>query len=120
MAPHLGHLTLVSLATPAHPKEKKAKSTKAKNKLTIFIQFFILGTPFLRITPTTDNIIIEIDLFNLISKVTSEITSSSSKWFFGPYGFVSKNPVEFKKPIPCESKLLGIFDVPEKVIRKTK
>jgi hypothetical protein len=29
-APHFGHLTFVSLDTPAHPKEKTAKSTNAK------------------------------------------------------------------------------------------
>ena len=74
-APHFGHLILVSLDTPAQPKEKKAKSTKAKNKLTIFIQFFILGIPFLQITPTIHNIIIEIGLFNLTSKVRSGLRS---------------------------------------------
>ncbi len=35
-APHFGHLIFVSLATPAHPKEKTAKSTNAKKMLTHF------------------------------------------------------------------------------------
>lgn len=34
-----------------------------------------------------------------------------SKWFFGPYGFVFKNPVEFI-PIPYKGQL-GIFEVSE-------
>jgi len=38
------------------------------------------------------------------------VTSSRSKWFFGPYGFVLKNPVEFEKPIPFKGKL-GLFEV---------
>jgi hypothetical protein len=39
-APHFGHLTFVSLDTPAHPKEKTAKSTNAKK---ILISFLIIA-----------------------------------------------------------------------------
>jgi hypothetical protein len=38
------------------------------------------------------------------------VKSSRSKWFFGPYGFVLTNPVEFEKPIPFKGKL-GLFEV---------
>ncbi len=47
------------------------------------------------------------------------VSSSGSKWFFGPYGFVLKNPVEFKRPIPSKGKL-HFFEVPEKALRKVK
>jgi hypothetical protein len=46
-APHFGHLTFVSFDAPAHPKEKNAKRINTKNKLRIFVHFFISGTPFL-------------------------------------------------------------------------
>ncbi len=36
-APHFGHLTFVSLDTPAHPKEKTAKSANAKKMLINFL-----------------------------------------------------------------------------------
>ena len=36
---------------------------------------------------------------------------SPSRWFFGPYGFVLENPVEFKKLIPWKGKL-GLFEIP--------
>jgi hypothetical protein len=35
-APHFGHFTLVSLETPAQPKEKANKTAMAKIKLTVF------------------------------------------------------------------------------------
>jgi len=38
-----------------------------------------------------------------------------SPWFFGPWGFVFVNPVEFKKSIPWKGRL-GFFEVPEKVL----
>ena len=37
-------------------------------------------------------------------------TVSTSPWFEGPYGFVLKNPVAYKTPIPYKGKL-GLFDV---------
>lgn len=33
------------------------------------------------------------------------VTSSRSKWFFGPYGFVLRNPVLHPEPIPCKGQL---------------
>lgn len=38
------------------------------------------------------------------------VNNSSSPWFFGPYGFVLGNPIEFDKPIPCKG-MLGFFEV---------
>lgn len=37
-----------------------------------------------------------------------------SKWFFGPWGFVLENPVEFKSPVAYPGQL-GIFSVPRGV-----
>lgn len=42
------------------------------------------------------------------------VESHPSPWFFGPYGFVFENPVEFKMPIPWRG-MLGLFEVPEGV-----
>ena len=42
-----------------------------------------------------------------------------SPWFFGPYGFVFENGIEFKKPIPYKGQL-GIFEVPDSVISLEK
>lgn len=33
------------------------------------------------------------------------VTASESPWFFGPYGFVLRDPVLFKEPIPAKGKL---------------
>jgi hypothetical protein len=33
------------------------------------------------------------------------VTSSKSPWFFGPYGFVVRNPVVLPEPIPCSGAL---------------
>ncbi len=49
-------------------------------------------------------------------KVVEIVTSSSSKWFFGPYGFILEDPVEFENPIPYPGKL-GIFDVPDELLK---
>jgi len=38
-----------------------------------------------------------------------------SKWFFGPWGFVLKNAVAFKYPIPYKGRL-GFFEVNYSVI----
>jgi ASCH domain len=40
------------------------------------------------------------------------VSSSSSPWFFGKYGFVLANPVVFPKPIPFRGAL-RFFEVPE-------
>jgi hypothetical protein len=37
MAPHFGHLTSVSLETPAHPKKQIVKIANAKKMLTRFL-----------------------------------------------------------------------------------
>lgn len=44
------------------------------------------------------------------------VTSSDSKYFFGPYGFVLLNAFEFEPTIPCKGKL-GFFDVPLQWLR---
>lgn len=33
------------------------------------------------------------------------VTRSSSRWFFGAYGFVLRNPMLFERPIPAKGKL---------------
>lgn len=43
-------------------------------------------------------------------ELTDVVTSSFSQWFMGDYGFVIRNPIVFKKPIPLKGKL-GFFDV---------
>lgn len=44
------------------------------------------------------------------------VSTSSSPWFFGKYGFVLANPVAFAKPIPFKGAL-GFFSVPDEVER---
>lgn len=39
-----------------------------------------------------------------------------SPWFTGPYGYVRKNPVMFKKPIPYRGLPSLFFEVPNEVI----
>jgi hypothetical protein len=44
MAPHFGHLTFVSLSTPAHPSEKTVKIANANKMLiTLFITLHLLS-----------------------------------------------------------------------------
>jgi hypothetical protein len=43
------------------------------------------------------------------------VTKSDSPWFFGPYGFVLANAVEYKKPIPYRGRL-KLFDVPDSIV----
>lgn len=54
----------------------------------------------------------------IIGKVTMIdcVTSHPSPWFFGPYGFVFTNPVEFKTPITFRGAL-KLFDVPDELIK---
>jgi len=33
------------------------------------------------------------------------VTKHNSSWFFGPYGFVFKNPIKFQIPIKCKGQL---------------
>jgi hypothetical protein len=42
------------------------------------------------------------------------VTQSDSPWFTGPYGFVTRSPELYKRPIPCRGKL-GFFeaDIPK-------
>jgi len=42
----------------------------------------------------------------------------ASPWFFGPYGFVLKDPSLFGMPIPYKG-YFKIFDVPDEVIFRT-
>lgn len=37
-------------------------------------------------------------------EVVSCVTSSSSPWFVGPYGFVLRDPIVLPRPIPCKGK----------------
>lgn len=44
--------------------------------------------------------------------ITGCVTSSSSPWFFGKYGFTLANPVAFARPIPFRG-MPGLFHVPD-------
>ena len=48
-------------------------------------------------------------------KMIDCVSESNSKWFFGPYGFVFTEPIEFYEPTPYRGQL-GIFDVPDELI----
>lgn len=43
------------------------------------------------------------------------VRSHPSPWFFGPYGFVFENQIEFKDPIPWAGSRL-LFDVPDHIL----
>jgi hypothetical protein len=43
------------------------------------------------------------------------VSTSSSPWFRGKFGFVLENPVSFTEPIPCKGAL-GFFDLPEGIV----
>jgi hypothetical protein len=47
----------------------------------------------------------KVDIVNCVKK-------SDSRWFFGGYGFILRNPIAFPKPIPFKGAL-GFFDVPD-------
>jgi hypothetical protein len=40
-----------------------------------------------------------------------------SPWFFGPYGFVLRNALRFKKPFPFKGAL-GLFEVPKPIVKE--
>lgn len=40
------------------------------------------------------------------------VTHSKSPWFFGTYGFVLKDPIDFPRPFPFKGAL-GFFEVPD-------
>jgi len=46
------------------------------------------------------------------------VMSHNSKWFFGPQGFVFKDPIELEIPVPYRGQL-GFFDVPSRFFHKT-
>lgn len=54
----------------------------------------------------------ELVLGAIIGKVElyDVVTELKSPWFFGPYGFLFRNPIRFPEPIPCKGKL-GFFEV---------
>ena len=43
------------------------------------------------------------------------VSASSSPWFMGTFGFVLRDPVAFKQPIPFKGAL-AFFDVPDSVV----
>jgi hypothetical protein len=47
------------------------------------------------------------------------VTKPKSKWFFGTkkYGYVLKEPSEFKKPFPY-SGMPGLFEVPDETVKR--
>ena len=40
------------------------------------------------------------------------VTQYDSPWFFGPYGFIFRDAIEFKNPIPYKGQL-NIFEIPD-------
>jgi len=46
------------------------------------------------------------------------VSQSASPWFMGTFGFVLRNPVAFKQPVPFKGSL-GFFDVPDAVVAGT-
>jgi hypothetical protein len=54
----------------------------------------------------------------IIGKVimTDCVIAHSSPWFFGPYGHVYTNHVEFTKPIPFKGAL-KFFEVPDEILK---
>ncbi len=62
----------------------------------------------------------EVDFYNLgcvIGQVDMVdcVTDHSSRWFFGPYGYVFANPVLFRNPVPYKG-MLGLYNVPDVLI----
>lgn len=55
----------------------------------------------------------------LVGKVTliDCVRKYDSPWFFGPYGHVYADPVEFKTPILYRGER-GLFDVPDEIVRE--
>ena len=55
----------------------------------------------------------------IIGKVTMTdcVVSHPSPWFFGPYGFVFENHIEFKEPIPFNGAL-KFFEVPDEIVKE--
>lgn len=45
------------------------------------------------------------------------VTASPSPWFFGPVGFVLRDPVPLAQPVPCKGAL-GFFPVPGDVLER--
>lgn len=52
-----------------------------------------------------------------IADLVGCVSSHDSRWFFGDYGFVLENAVEFKQPIYYRGQL-GIFDVPDSFLKQ--
>ncbi len=41
-----------------------------------------------------------------------------SRFFFGPWGFILRDPIKFKEPIFWKGQL-GIFEIPDEVVRRS-
>lgn len=52
-----------------------------------------------------------------IADLVDCVNSYDSRWFFGDYGFVLENAVEFKQPIYYRGQL-GIFNVPDEFLTR--
>ncbi len=49
--------------------------------------------------------------------MTDCVKFHTSRWFFGPQGFVLANPQAFAIPVPYRG-MPGLFDVPDDILRK--
>jgi len=52
-----------------------------------------------------------------IAELVDCVSSDDSRWFFGDYGFVLEDAVEFKQPIYYPGQR-GIFNVPDDFLRR--
>lgn len=50
-----------------------------------------------------------------VARVVSCVTSSSSKWWIGPVGFLMADAQPLRRLVPCKGEL-GFFDVPQDVL----
>jgi hypothetical protein len=66
-----------------------------------------------------DSHVISFHIGCIIGKVTMTdcVISHPSPFFFGPYGHIYKDSIEFKTPIPFKGKL-KFFDVPAELIKE--
>lgn len=45
------------------------------------------------------------------------VKDHSSPWFQGPYGFILRNPIALREPVPCKGAL-NFWDIPEDVMAR--
>lgn len=61
-----------------------------------------------------DSFVEEGDLFD-----PAALPEDQEKWFFGPYGWLLTNVVEFENPVPCTGAL-GLWEVKPEILKKVR